>query len=198
MRISRFVAMVAGAGLVLLGSSAASAAPTYPPPAPTLTVSANSIVAGGAVVVTGNGFLGGSDATITWTGAGALGVGGKAFGTVAGPLLMGTKALTASSAGVVSSSIQLTSSGDHTITLAGTAADGSAVSLSTVVAVSAANAAGSLPHTGAPILLYAAGGLMLMLLGLLVVMVVRNRRRSAVAAPVAPAPSPAPAQHVSY
>lgn len=191
MRINRFVATVAGAGLVLLAGSAtaASATPTYPPPAPVLTVSANSIVAGGHVGITGSGFLPGSSASVTWTGSGALGVGGKAFGTAAGVLRMGAKSLTASAAGIVSSSITLTSEGDHTITLAGTAADGTPTSLSTVVSVSAAAVAGSLPHTGAPILLYTGAGLMLVLLGLLVVMVVRKRRReSAVAVPAAVAP----------
>ena len=182
MRISRLVTVLAGAGLVLLGPSAlaASPSPTYPPQAPSLTVSANSIIADGSVTVTGRGFLALSTASVTWTGSGALGVGGKAFGGAAGGFRMGAKSASADASGVVTATVRLLSVGDHTITLAGTAADGSAASLSTVVTVTAAavTPAGNLPHTGAPLPLYIAGGLMLVLLGGLVVMLVRSRRRS--------------------
>ncbi len=188
MRISRFVAALAGAGLMLLGPSALAASPplAYPPTAPSLTVSANSVVVGGSVTVTGHGFLAGSPASVTWTGAGAQGVGGKAFGAAAGGFRMGSKSLTVNASGVVTATVQLLSAGDHTITLAGTAADGSAASLSTLVTVNAAVAtSGNLPHTGAPLLLYLVSGLMLVLLGVLVVMLVRSRRRVS-AAPTAP------------
>jgi LPXTG-motif cell wall-anchored protein len=187
MRVRRLVAALAGAGLVLLGSStAASAAPTYPPAAPSLTVSASSIVTGGSVTITGTGFMPASTATVTWTGPGALAAGGKAFGSFAGGFRMGAKSLTADASGVVTTSVQLLSVGDHTITLAGTAADGTPTSLSTVVQVAATTAAsGNLPHTGAPLMLYTLAGLMLVLLGALVVLVVRKRRlAAAVAAPV--------------
>jgi len=193
MRIRRFAAALTGAGLVVLGSTSAMAASpsqAYPPVAPSLTVSANSIVAGGSVIVTAKGFLSFSTASVTWTGAGALGVGGKAFGAAAGGFRMGAKSTAADAVGVVTASIRLISVGDHTITVAGTAATGSAVSLSTVVTVTAAVApSGNLPHTGAPLLLYTAAGLMLVLLGGLVVMVVRSRRRSStVPAPATAAP----------
>lgn len=198
MRIHRFAAALAGAGLVLLGSSSAMAASpsqAYPPVAPSLTVSANSISAGGSVTVTAKGFLALSTASVTWTGSGALGVGGKAFGAAAGGFRMGAKSASADASGVVTASIRLISVGDHTITVAGTAADGSAASLSTVVSVTGALVApsGNLPHTGAPLLLYTAAGLMLVLLGALVVMVVRSRRRSSA---VVAGPADAPFQPV--
>lgn len=182
MRIRRFAAVAAGAAMVLVGPSALAASPptAYPPTAPTLTVSANSILVGGSVGVTGTGFLPLSTASVTWTGAGAQGAGGKAFGAVAGGFRMGAKSLSAGATGVVTANVQLVSVGDHTITMAGTAANGSAVSLSTVVTVAAAAvaASGNLPHTGAPLLEYTVAGLMLVLLGACVVMLVRSRRRS--------------------
>jgi len=190
MRIARFVTALAGAGLVFAGPSAVAASPTYPAQAPTLTVSANSIVDGGTVAVTGRGFMANSPASETWTGAGALGVGGKAFGGAAGTFAMGAKALTADASGMVTASIRLLSVGDHIITLAGTAANGTAVTLSTVVTVDAVSgaASGTVSHTGAPLALYAVAGLLLGLLGALAVMLLRNRRRSSL--PVAPAPQP--------
>jgi LPXTG-motif cell wall-anchored protein len=174
---------------------AATPAPTYPAQAPKLTVSANTVAPGGSVVITGTGFQPGSPASVTWTGGGALGAGSHVLGMAATSLHLGVKVLTVDATGAVTTSVRLTSPGDHTITLSGTAADGSHVSLSTVVAVATAGAGGTLPHTGAPILLYTAAGLMLVLLGALVVMAVRNRRRqSAAAAPVA-APVEQPVAH---
>jgi LPXTG-motif cell wall-anchored protein len=197
MRISRLVAAVAGLGLMLLGPSALAAQPSYPAQAPQLTVSATSIASGDSVTVTGTGFLAGSDATVTWSGLGALGGAARAFGTGAGGFHMGTKALTADSTGTVTTGVQLTSVGDHTITMAGTAADGTPVSLSTTVTVNAVAPAGApLPHTGAPLLTYTAVGLALLLLGGLVVLAVRKRRRDAgSAAPAAAAPEHQPAHH---
>jgi LPXTG-motif cell wall-anchored protein len=193
MRISRLVAGVVGTGLLLLGPSALAAQPTYPLQAPKLTVSATSINAGDTVTVTGTGLLAGSNATVTWTGAGALGAAGRVPGMAAGGFRMGTRALTADSNGVVTTGVRLTSAGDHTITLAGTAADGSPVSLSTTVTVNAAPAPSSaLPHTGAPLLTYTGVGLALVLLGALVVMVVRKRRRDTASVPVTVA---APVEH---
>jgi len=192
MRISRFVAVLAGAGMALLGPSAFAASPlsAYPPTAPTLTVSANSVAIGGSVSLTGTGFLALSTASVTWTGAGAQGVGGKAFGAAGAGLRMGAKSMSADASGVVHASVRLMSVGDHTITMAGTAANGSAVSLSTVVTVDAAAAApsGNLPHTGAPLLEYIVAGLMLVLLGGLVVAVVRNRRGSGTPTTIPAAP----------
>jgi len=192
MRISRLVAVLVGAGMALVGPSAFAASPltAYPPTAPTLTVSANSVAVGGSVSLTGNGFLPLSTASVTWTGAGAQGVGGKAFGAAAAGFRMGAKSLSADASGVVNASVQLMSVGDHTITMAGTAANGSAVSLSAVVTVeaAAASASGNLPHTGAPLLEYMAAGLILVLLGAFVVAVVRNRRRAGATAAVPAAP----------
>jgi len=192
MRISRFVAVLAGAGMSLLGPSAFAASPlsAYPPTAPTLTVSANSVAIGGSVSLTGTGFLALSTASVTWTGAGAQGVGGKAFGAAGVGLRMGAKSMSADASGVVNASVRLMSVGDHTITMAGTAANGSAVSLSTVVTVDAAAAApsGNLPHTGAPLLEYIVAALMLVLLGGLVVAVVRNRRGSGTPVTIPAAP----------
>jgi LPXTG-motif cell wall-anchored protein len=191
MRISRLVSAVAGVGLLLLGPSAMAAQPTYPSQAPELTLSATSIVSGDAVTVTGTGFLVGSDATVTWSGAGALGSAGRVPGMVSGGFRMGTRALTADTSGVVSTSVRLLSAGDHTITLAGTAADGSAALLSATVTVNAA----LLPHTGAPLLTYLGVGIALVLVGALVVLAVRNRRRSAAASFPVAAPEQQPAVH---
>lgn len=191
MRISRLVAAAAGLGLLLLGPSAMAAAPTYPAQAPTLTLSATSILSGDTVTITGTGFQPGSAATVTWTGSGALGSAGRVPGMAAGTLQMGTRGLTADATGTISTGVRLTSAGDHTITLAGTAADGSPVSLSATVAVNAAAVGDPLPHTGAPLLTYTAVGLALVLLGGLVVLAVRKRRRDAAAA-VAPEVAPVP------
>lgn len=195
MRISRLVAAVAGTGLLLLGPSALAASPAYPPGAPQLSVSATSIVAGGSVTVTGTGFLPGSGASVTWTGSGALGAGGRVPGMVVGGFRMGTRALTADGSGVISTSVRLVSVGDHTITLAGTAADGTPVSLSASVAVTAAGAGAPLPHTGAPLLMYTAVGLALVLLGGLVLAAVRKRRRDAAAVAPVHAPVEQPVAH---
>lgn len=191
MRISRLVAAAAGLGLLLLGPSAMAAAPTYPAQAPTLTLSATSILSGDTVTIAGSGFLPGSAATVTWTGSGALGAAGRVPGMAAGTLQMGTRGLAADATGTISTGVRLTSPGDHTITLAGTAADGSPVSLSATVTVNAAAAGDPLPHTGAPLLTYTAVGLALVLLGGLVVLAVRKRRRDTASA-VAPAAAPVP------
>ena len=139
MRIHRFAAALAGAGLVLLGSSSAMAASpsqVYPPVAPSLTVSANSLSAGGSVTVTAKGFLALSTASVTWTGSGALGVGGKAFGAAAGGFRMGAKSASADASGVVTASIRLISTGDHTITVAGTGVPAAMSTSSTAPAAS--------------------------------------------------------------
>ena len=199
MRISRLVATAVGTGLLLLGPSALAAAPTYPAGAPQLTVSATSISAGSSVTVTGTGFLAGSDATVSWTGAGALGAAGRVPGMVAGGLVFGTRALIADGTGTVTTSVQLISAGAHLITLAGTAADGTPVSLTTTVNVAAVApvASGSpLPHTGAPLVTYTLVGLALVLLGALVVFAVRQRRRaSASSVPAETAPVQQPVAH---
>lgn len=180
-----------GAGLLLGGivggltagpALTASATPTYPPSAPGITLTADVVAPGQSVGVTGTGFMPVSDVTVTWTGPGA--------GGLVARVPFGSRALVASAGGVARTSVTFQTIGAHTISLLGTAADGSPLTLSASLVVQAAGGAG-LAHTGTSVTTYVGVGLALLLLGALVVTLVR-RRRTAAATPAEPAEPPVP------
>src|SRR4051794_15139401 len=179
------VRSLVGAGLVVGGivgslmagpALTASAAPTYPPSAPGITLSADVVAPGQGVQVTGTGFMAVSDVTATWTGPGARGAAAR--------LPFGTRALVADAGGVARTSVTFQAVGQHTVSLLGTAADGSPLTLSASLVVQAAGAGVPLAHTGTSVTTYVGLGLALLLVGALVVALVRRRR--ATAAPASP------------
>jgi LPXTG-motif cell wall-anchored protein len=176
MRLRTLTVALVGAGALVAGPvAAAQAAPTYPPSAPTITLSADVVAPGQSVVVTGTGFQAVSDVTLSWTGPGARGAVAR--------LPLGSRGLTATATGSVSSSLVFQAVGQHTVSLLGVDPSGAPLTLSASLVVQAAGV--PLAHTGGssvePSL---AAGLALLLLGTTVVLVVRRRRAQRSSAPV--------------
>jgi hypothetical protein len=174
--------LLSGAGSVAVASAAQAAPAGYPPAAPAITLSANVVAPGSSVTVTGTGFAPVTSVALTWTGPGSS-------GSARAVAPFGTRGLTADATGTVSSSIVFMTAGTQTVSLNGTAADGSPVSLSATVDVRAAGVTGpgSSSSGGLPVLEYAGALLLVVLLGLLALWVVRHRRSTP--APAAPAPA---------
>jgi hypothetical protein len=181
------VTAVLGAGMVLL-APAAQAGPTYPPSAPSISLSSTVVDPGQGVTVTGTGFEALSAVAVSWTGPGARGM------SVALPF--GTRALTANASGAATTTITFTLAGTHTITMTGVDPSGAPVSLTATVQVTAA-ASGELSHTGFPLVQYVLAALALLVVGVLIVAFVRRHRAgsTAVAADAQPAKPLEPSNH---
>ena len=169
MRFRSVAVALVGAGALVAGPVvAAQAAPTYPPSAPAISLSADVVTPGQSVHVTGTGFLPASGVTMTWTGPGARGAVGR--------LPFGSRGLTADTSGVVGSDVTFQTLGQHTVSLLGSAADGSPLTLSATLVVEALGSGTGLAHTGTPVLQYAEIGTALLVIGAFVVLLVRRRR----------------------
>ena len=176
MRVRSLAVVLVGAGAVLAGPvAAAQAAPTYPPSAPTITLSADVVAPGQSVTVTGTGFKPVSGVTLTWTGPGARGAAAR--------LPLESRGLTANTVGTVQGAVTFQAVGQHTVSLLGVDAGGAPLTLSASLVVQAAG--GPLAHTGGSSVQPAVEiGLALLVLGLLVVLAVRRHRARRSAAPV--------------
>jgi LPXTG-motif cell wall-anchored protein len=176
MRFRTLAVALVGAGALVAGPvAAAQAAPTYPPSAPTITLSADVVAPGQSVVVTGTGFKPVTDVTLTWTGPGARGAAAR--------LPLGSRGLTANTVGTVQGAVTFQAVGQHTVSLLGVDVSGAPLTLSATLLVQTAGS--PLAHTGgSSVLPSVAVGLALLVLGALVVLAVRRRRAQRSLSPV--------------
>jgi len=189
--------------------AAAHAAPgDYPPDDDvSISLSASVVTVGGSVTVSGSGFQPGStvDVTSTQTAQGFAPAGVSGFVGARPVERLAAVAVTASASGTFSTTITFSEVGTFVVTAAGTSAAGTAASASTTVQVVAAGGVGgggddgsgggsgdgsgasgvggddgSLPDTGASLVLPLTLGGILVLVGAGLVTATRRRKRSGV------------------